>query len=138
MKPIESVPIELDKPRQMRLDMLALFRAEQKVNKLRGNLRPISIFNLIQREVIAIDGEEVGIPLDLMLALFWASLLHEDPGLTFEEAGSFAITPVAIMAKVVECLKSCVLGQAAEADDAEVVELPLPPPNGAPPSHSDG
>lgn len=137
MKPVDSVSIDLDRPRTMRLDMLALFHAEQKINKLRGNPKPLSIFGLLNKEVIAAEGSELGIPVDLMLVLFWASLLHEDPALTFEQAGRLAGNPIPIMAKVMETLSLCVLAKAVEQAEMEAVEVPLAPPNGVPPSHSD-
>ena len=143
MKPIESVPIELDKPRTMRLDMLALMRAQYKLNALRGVEPTVSIYRTINMELrrVAFGGDDSGtdIPIDLMLVLFWVSLLHEDPALTLEQAGELATNPLMVMAKVMQLIKMQLMQSISDHADetVEVGEGPLAPPNGAPPSHSD-
>lgn len=65
-----SVPIELDRPRNLRLDLNAMVAFEEASGK--------SMFKLKSMENLSVAD---------LRALLWASLRHEDKDLTLEQVG---------------------------------------------------
>jgi hypothetical protein len=70
------VPIDLDKPRTIRLTLWAMREAEQALSKEYG--RKVSILALFTRGELSYTD---------VLALLWAGLKHEDKKLTMEQVG---------------------------------------------------
>jgi len=90
MNVIEPIEIVLDKPRKLMLGHWGLYTAEMEINKQRG-AKP--------EEHVAIDFMMVDaynriflktglLPLDLMVCVLWAGLLHEDPKITKEKVAA--------------------------------------------------
>ena len=80
----QLVDIVLDKPRKMLFTLLGLNRAQREINKLRGD--SVSIFKRIDEFIQCLLADDGNLPVDLIVVLIWASLLHEDPELTLEQA----------------------------------------------------
>lgn len=100
IRAIELIEIQLDKPRHMLLNHSALCRAEREVNRLR-NAAPetyaaidflmVDAFNRMFRSTGLL-------PLDLLMIMLWAALLHEEPGLTVDRVAELLDTaPVSRM-----------------------------------------
>lgn len=92
---IEPIEILLDKPRKIRMGHRALFEAETKINQIRG----ASAFARVSIDYLFINGMNAWsllkspFPMDLLVALLWASLVPEekrdDNGKKYREALSF-------------------------------------------------
>lgn len=108
MNVTEPVEIILDKPRKMKLTLGALRRAEIALNAARawGGVAPTSIFEVINTELRQV-GEGINLRADFIIILLWASLTDEDPELTLEQAERFAVNPIGIIVKLVECVNRC-------------------------------
>jgi len=76
---IEPIEILLDKPRKILVNHAALFRAEGEVNRVRGNnaFGRVSIDYLMVNAFNAMTFMGAPLPLDLLAALLWASLVRE-------------------------------------------------------------
>ena len=72
---VPSVPITLDRERNLRLDNAALFRAERELSKVWN--RKVSVLQTL------IDPETLGLN-DLSI-LLWCGLLHEDSDLSLSQ-----------------------------------------------------
>lgn len=72
---VPSVPITLDKDRNLRLDNAALFRAERELSRVWG--RKVSVLQTL------IDPETLGLN-DLSI-LLWCACLHEDQDLSLSQ-----------------------------------------------------
>lgn len=72
---VPSVPVTLDRPRQLRLDNAALFMAEVELSRIWG--KKTSLIRTM------IDPEAIG--LNDLCVMLWAGCLHEDPTLTREQ-----------------------------------------------------
>jgi hypothetical protein len=129
---IELIPIELDKPRTMALPLPALWKAQKQLDKLRADAgQPIeSIFQLIVEKFVR--SSVLGVDLDLLMVLLWASLIHEDRELTFEQVTEFQPPIGEVFEKLILCAGAWLArerkpGEATEVGDATP---PLPTMNG--------
>lgn len=75
MRTIDTIAIELDKPRTLLLTLPALKLIEDTLAKQRGEKR-VNLFALFQ-------GGDLGA--QELLVILWAGLKHEDPNLTIEQ-----------------------------------------------------
>ena len=73
--PVPRVPIDLDRRRHLRLDLDALFAAEQELIRLWQ--RPVNIISVML--------DPAGIGLTVTAVLLWAGLRHEDPRLALTQ-----------------------------------------------------
>ncbi len=73
---VPLIPIDLDKPRHLRLGMRAHFLAEQELRRLSGD-PTFSLLALMNAGTIGFTE---------LMVLLWAGLLHEDPPLTLAQA----------------------------------------------------
>ena len=89
MTPIEPLEIVLDRPRKVLINHLALFKAENEINRRRGakpeewasiDVLMVDAFNRIYRA-------RGMLPRDLLVVMIWAGLGHETskPALTVEQ-----------------------------------------------------
>jgi hypothetical protein len=99
------VPITLDKPRHLCLDIPALERAEEALIALSG--KDLSIFEVLSSSQL--------MRLRNLRYIVWAALLYEDPGLAPSDVGPWL--HMGNLAEVVEALRRC-------------MELSQPAPNG--------
>lgn len=100
-----TVPIMLDKPRQLRADFNALANIEEKTGKNTLN-------NEIWEDISAAH----------LRVLLWALLLHEDPTLTLEQVGAM-MHPGNVMEigkAVIQALRGA-FPEADETDDNKAV-----------------
>jgi len=72
-----SVPLELDKPRTLRLTLGAMKLAEDELKRVYG-VPKLNLLALFQRGEVSFTD---------LLVVMWAGLRHEDPSLTLEQAG---------------------------------------------------
>lgn len=90
MNVIEPVDIVLDKPRKLLLGYLGLYTAEMEINKLRG-AKPdehVSIdFMMINAYNLTLLTTGL-LPVDVLLCVLWAGLLHEEPKITKEKVAA--------------------------------------------------
>ena len=76
MPPLQPVPVQLDIPRTLRLDLNAVMRAEMKIAELTGVPGVSLLVKMRNQEIGFVD----------TACLLWAGLLHESPTLKFEQA----------------------------------------------------
>ena len=92
MQAVQSINIQLDKPRSIRLDLRALVKAERALATFWG-IKSISLIKVFQ-------SQEFGIA--EVTHLLWAGLLHEDPTLSYDQALSlFAKTDLQMLSTAV-------------------------------------
>lgn len=115
---IEPVEIELDRKRFLDLDMAALWAAEKELSKQRG--QRVSVFRVIQEEVAGGSTLEAlpNLSVELILVLFWAALLRNDPEITLDQAGRLARNIGLVMRKTVEIVNR-VFTAALDVDEQE-------------------
>lgn len=80
MRTVQAIPLTLDKPRSLLLDLKALAKAEQALAKFWGEKR-VSLLKIFQ-------SQEMGVA--ELTHLLWAGLLHEEPALTYDAAMALA------------------------------------------------
>ena len=76
MRTVQAIPVTLDKPRTLLLDLKALAKAEQALATFWGEKR-VSLIKVFQNQ-------EMGVA--ELTHLLWAGLLHEEPALTYDGA----------------------------------------------------
>lgn len=129
MKSIESVEIILDRPRVMLINMAALLRAEREINKQRreDGLEPVSIFELINHALRGVS--DLKISAQFVSVMLWASLLHEDPALTYDHACSLIGEPIPSIGKVFAAINAY-FSEPTPGQEVSVNASPLDRPNG--------
>jgi len=76
MRTIQAIPVTLDKPRSLLIDLRAMAKAEQAIAKFWGEKR-VSLIKIFQAGDLGVAE---------LTHLLWAGLLHEDPTLTYDQA----------------------------------------------------
>lgn len=76
MRTVQTIPITLDKPRTLLLDLRAMARTEQALAQVWGQKR-VSLIQVFQSQDLGITE---------LTHLLWAGLLHEEPTLTYDGA----------------------------------------------------
>lgn len=121
MRTVQSIPLTLDKPRTLLLDLRAMARAEQALAKFWGEKR-ISLLKIFQTGDMGVSE---------LTHLLWAGLLHEEPTLTYERA-------LALITQIdLQELGTLVAGAMKEQlgmEDAPQGQAVDPPQPGTPPS----
>lgn len=121
MRTVQAIPLTLDKPRSLLLDLKALAKAEQALAKFWGEKR-VSLIKVFQNQ-------EMGVA--ELTHLLWAGLLHEEPTLTYDGA-------MAIVTKIdLQQLATLVAGSMKEQlgmDDAPQGQAGDPPQPGTLPN----
>lgn len=82
MGPVKMIPILLDKPRHILLNMQAVYRFEQELAKVYGEKR-VSLPKIMRSGDLSMTE---------LLHLIWAGLLHEEPTLTIEKVSALIAT----------------------------------------------
>ncbi len=87
MKHFDAVEIVLDKKRNLLFNHAALRMAETEINKLRfaDPSNHTSIDFLMVDTVGRLANSQGMMPMDLLMVMLWAGLLHEDPKLTVDK-----------------------------------------------------
>ena len=83
MRPVKMIPIQLDKPRHILLDMRAIYRVELELAKLYGEKR-VSLPKIFKQGDLSMTE---------LLHLLWGGLLHEEPTLTVDRVAAL-LAPV--------------------------------------------
>jgi hypothetical protein len=86
---LQPIDIQLDKPRKLLINSMALRKAEFELNRLRGSdVRSWeSIDGLIFQAYGKVYNTTGRLPADLLFCLLWGGLLHEDPKLQLDDVG---------------------------------------------------
>lgn len=76
MRTVQAIPLTLDRPRTLLIDLRAMARAEQAIAKFWGEKR-VSLIKIFQQGDLGIAE---------LTHLLWAGLLHDEPALTYDGA----------------------------------------------------
>ena len=82
MRAVKMIPIVLEKPRQLLLDMRAIYKVELALAALYGEKR-VSLPKILRQGDLSITE---------LLHLVWAGLLHEEPALTLDRVAQLLAT----------------------------------------------
>ena len=80
MRAVKTIPIQLDKPRHILLDMRAICTVERELAKCYGEKR-VSLPKIFKSGDLSMTE---------LLHLLWAGLIHEEPALTFDQVAAMA------------------------------------------------
>lgn len=129
---IESIPIDLDRPRSLRFDHHALMLAERELNKFR-EIAPAEWVSIEVMILQALRSDSMG--QDVMLYLLWGGLLHEDPTLKPDTVSTWIWNRQYIVTKILEAIAAAWprrKGDEGEGVDEEgTKERPLAPTAGS-------
>jgi hypothetical protein len=128
---IEPIILEIDKPRQMTLPLGSLRRAERELNKLRAakGLPLASIFQQIDEKFI--KSNVVGIDLDLVITLLWASFLKDDPDIKVEDVERLDLPLMPAIEKLLACIQAWLLSGPKSQMEVGEADRPLALQNGS-------
>jgi len=82
MRAVKLIPIQLDKPRHILLDMRAIYQVERALATLYGEKR-VSLPKLFKQGDLSMTE---------LLHLLWGGLLHEEPALTVDRVAQLLAT----------------------------------------------
>ena len=82
MRAVKMIPIQLDKPRQLLLDMRAIYKVELALAALYEEKR-VSLPKILRQGDLSMTE---------LLHLMWAGLLHEEPTLTLDRVAQLIAT----------------------------------------------
>jgi hypothetical protein len=80
MRAVKLIPIQLDKPRHLLLNMCAIYKCELALAKTYGEKR-VSLPKIFKGGDLSMTE---------LLHLLWMGLLHEDPNLTLDQVAAMA------------------------------------------------
>lgn len=122
MRTVQAIPLTLDKPRTLLLDLRAMARTEQALAKFWGEKR-VSLITIFQDQALGVTE---------LTHLLWAGLLHEEPALTYDGALALMGTiDLQVLATAVsEALREQLGMQAAPQGPPADPPQPGAPPNG--------
>lgn len=135
---IEPVEIELDIKRGLLFTLRALMRAEREINRNRGAKVEdyVSIDYLIMSAAQKTVIKNGIMPLDLLITLLWASLLHEDPDLKIDQVPELIEKSLLERGKIIDAVWEAYTRAASKSKqeaNGEDKDLPLAPtPNEVP------
>lgn len=80
MRAVKTIPIHLDKPRHILLDLRAIYKTELALAKVYGEKR-VSLPKIFKAGDLSMTE---------LLHLLWMGLLHEEPNLTLDQVAAMA------------------------------------------------